>query len=508
MNVSINCKLSGNLRFMSLTNIDIEKLMKDEPNFKGVFAIDTLPNKAIGCGVINYDTIGGKGTHWTCYFNDPKSKFIEHLDSFGLPPSETMKTFLKTSGKQIVYNDSQLQSKNSVLCGYYCIHYIKERNKCKSPYEVLYSFKQQPSEYNERKVLTGSGLDNTKIEKLKSIYFDAKQGFSGINDLTRKSGLKQSEVKQFLDTVDTYTLHKPIRKKFETRRVFVSDIDKQFQADLVEMQQFEKENKGFKYLLTVIDCFSKYAWAVPIKNKTADETIKAFEVIFKERKPAKLQTDKGKEFINKKFQDVLKLNNIHWFSTNSDLKASIVERFNRTLKTKMWRLFTEIGNNKWIDVIDDLVYNYNNSYHSSIKMTPIQGSMTKNKDRVYHNLYGKSKQIILRTKFKEGDKIRISKWKGTFAKGYLPNYKKELFTISKVLNTVPVTYKVQDLNGEQVEGMFYEPELVKFDKQDEDFEVEKILDTRIRNGKKEHLIKWLSYGPEFNSWELAENVKN
>ena len=117
--------------------------------------------------------------------------------------------------------------------------------------------------------------------------------------MVRKSGMKQNEVKEFLDTVDTYTLHKPIRKKFETRRVYVKGIDDQFQADLVEMREYSKENSGYNYLLTVIDCFSKYAWGKPIKNKSADEIIKSFDEIFKERKPVKLQTDKGKEFKNK-----------------------------------------------------------------------------------------------------------------------------------------------------------------------------------------------------------------
>jgi hypothetical protein len=131
----------------------------------------------------NYDERRGQRSHWVCYYNDPKSKYIEYVDTFGLGPSETIKKFLKMSGKEIVYNDSQLQANNSVLCGYYCIYYIKGRNSGKSPYEILYSFEQHPSEFNERKVITG--LDNK--EKLESIYFDPKKGFSGINDLVRRS---------------------------------------------------------------------------------------------------------------------------------------------------------------------------------------------------------------------------------------------------------------------------------------------------------------------------------
>ncbi len=130
--------------------------------------------------------------------------------------------------------------------------------------------------------------------------------------------------------------------------------------------------------------------------------------------------DKGNEFINKKFQDLLKKNNIYWFSNNSNLKASIVERFNRTLKTKMLRYLTEMGHKRWKDVINYLVYNYNNSYHRSIKMTPVEGSIKENESTVYKNLHGESEMFKKSNKFNVGDKVRISKWKETFEKGLFP----------------------------------------------------------------------------------------
>jgi len=178
----------------------------------------------------------------------------------------------------------------------------------------------------------------------------------------------------------------------------------------------------------------------------------------------------------------------------------LVERFNRTLKEKMWKYFSEIGNNKWIDIIDDLIYNYNNSYHTSIKMKPVEASKKKNEIQVRENLYGNMVIETKKPKFKIGDKVRISRWKNIFSKGYLQNYTTELFTISNVLNTSPITYKIKDWNDEEIEGIFYEPELVKYNKQDEDYEVEKILKTRIKKGKKELFVKWKSYGPQFNSW--------
>ena len=493
-----------------LTNVDISHMLKDIPHFRGVYTRDILPKRIFKkeCGVINTDIISGIGKHWICYYNDPKSKYIEFLDSFGLSPAQEILTYLETSGKDIIYNSSQLQANVSTKCGYYCVYFIKERNNGKSMYDILYSFKQYPDITNERKIIVGTGLSNKKRDLLNKLYYDPKIGYSGINDLVRKSGLKQKEVKEFLDTVDTYTLHKPIRKKFETRRVYVKGIDDQFQADLVEMREFSKENDGYNYLLTVIDCFSKYSWAIPIRNKTAEEIIKSFDNIFKERKPLKLQTDKGKEFINKKFQSFLKEHNVKWFSTDSEFKASIVERFNRTLKTKMWKYFTQVGTRKWIDIVDDLVYNYNHTYHTSIKMTPIEGSEKENETQVYKNLYAKEVKTNKVNKFKVGDKVRISKYKSVFEKGYLPNWTTELFNVSKVLKTNPVTYKIKDFNDDEVTGIFYEQELVKFDKQDQDFEVEKILKTRTRNKKKEYFVKWKGYPISMSSWIPAENLKD
>jgi hypothetical protein len=129
-------------------------------------------------------------------------------------------------------------------------------------------------------MIDGSGLSIKETRKLEKLYFNPKTGHSVINDLARKSVLTNDKVKQFLDTVDTYTLYKPIIKNFETRKVYVKGIDDQFQADLVEMIPYARENDNYRYMLTCIDCFSKFAWVIRIKNKTADEVIKAFEKIF------------------------------------------------------------------------------------------------------------------------------------------------------------------------------------------------------------------------------------
>src|SRR5699024_3516115 len=215
-------------------------------------------------------------------------------------------------------------------------------------------------------------------------------------------------------------------------------IDQQWQADLVEMIPYSKDNKNYKYLLTVIDCFSKFGWAIPIYNKSGIEIYKAFKSIFTKFKRIlnKIQTDLVKEFYNKDVKKLFKENNIIHFSTHSNVKASIVERFNRTLKEKMWKYFTENKTNKWIDILDSLLENYNSSYHRSIKMSPLLASNKENSSQVENNLYGNIKNIEMKKpRYKVGDKVRINKYKSIFAKGYLPNYTSEIFIISEVVKS-------------------------------------------------------------------------
>jgi len=155
------------------------------------------------------------------------------------------------------------------------------------------------------------------------------------------------------------------------------------------MREFTDSNDGCNYLLCVIDCFSKYAWVEPLKTKTGAETTKAVESIFnKGRIPAKLQVDNGKEYYNTNVESLLKNNNIEYFSTFSDKKAAMAERFNRTLKSRMWKYFTTNETRKWIDIVQQLVNDYNNSSHSTVKMTPVEASKPENYAAGWTHVYG------------------------------------------------------------------------------------------------------------------------
>ena len=219
-------------------------------------------------------------------------------------------------------------------------------------------------------------------------------------------------------------LHKPITRNFQKRTVVSNGIDEIWAADLVEMQKFSKWNKGVKYLLMVIDVFSKYGWIRGLKDKKTETVSKAFGDVFKsKRKPKMLWTDKGSEFISKHFKDFLKREGIKLYHTENEEKSSVVERWNKTMKTNMWKMFTVNNNTVYFDKIDKLVNDYNNTRHSSIKMTPVEASKKKNESKVWANLYGDL--IYLKPgkpKFSIGDKVRISKFKRkVFDKGYIPN---------------------------------------------------------------------------------------
>lgn len=184
-------------------------------------------------------------------------------------------------------------------------------------------------------------------------------------------------------------------------------------ADLVEVQSIAKQNKGFRYILVIIDKFSKYAWAQPIKKKTGKDVTEAFAKILKSangHKPQNLQTDAGKEFYNQVFQNLMKQQNIYHFSTHGGAKASIVERFNRTLKSKLYKYFTAANMLKYVDVLPKLMYQYNHTYHKSIRMSPAK-VISFNTKEVWYNLYGKytKKKKKKSPAFKVGDKVRLNK---------------------------------------------------------------------------------------------------
>jgi transposase InsO family protein len=206
----------------------------------------------------------------------------------------------------------------------------------------------------------------------------------------------------------------PARKHYSRNPTIFAFIDHQWQADLADVAQLEKDNDGVRYLLTVIDCLSKYAWVIPLLRKNANEIQEAFVRLFEQsapRKPRRLQTDKGKEFLNSTVQKLFKNLDIHHFSTENETKASIVERFNRTLKTRLWAYMTANNTDRYIDALTDIVNSYNHSKHRTIGMCPADVK-PKHVKKLWNSIFAKHFSRPHKPhKIDIGESVRVSKVK-------------------------------------------------------------------------------------------------
>ena len=379
-------------------------------------------------------------------------------------------------------------------------------------------------------------------KKLSKTYFDVQSegGYGGVERLHKSTGVKRKNVKKWAEGEEAYTLHKPIRYKFERRPTIVSGPYDQFQMDLLDTSAYSSKNNGVRFLLIVIDVFTKFAWAVGLKNKSANSVIKGLENILKSKSAKKvksIQTDKGTEFINKKLKTYLKKKKIRFFtSENEDIKCSIVERFNRTLQSKLHRYLTRNHTSKYINVLPKIIKGYNNSVHKTTGHTPqalvdhvLRGRAipgNKSLEDIWQKIYQlpdsywkptvrasvylkkKKKGVSIKSKkqfLSVGDFVRINKTRKVFKKGYLPSWSKELFTVSKIRNTNPTTFQLTDASGEIIKGGFYYQELQRVTPP-EFYDIEEVIKTRKSKRGREFLVKWVGYSPSYNSWVSEQNL--
>ncbi len=297
--------------------------------------------------------------------------------------------------------------------------------------------------------------------------------------------------------------HRAVRK-YRHRKVLVSGVDEIWSMDLAFMDAYAQYNKGYKVLLCVIDVFSKYGWCVPLKDKTAPSILGAVKKIVADsgRSPGKIWVDQGSEFYNKHFLAWAQENDITVYSTHWDGKAVVAERFIRTIKEMLFKKFTSTNSRDWLKLLGPALEKYNNRVHKTILMTPTEASQTDNEVQVYNNLHRDSSQAPKKKhkpKFAVGDNVRISRIKEKFEKGYEPNYTFEVFVISSVQDTDPVTYKLTDYLGEPITGGFYEQELIKTSVPDYR-EVETVLKTRQKGKSKQYFVKFYGWPDKYNDW--------
>ena len=279
-------------------------------------------------------------------------------------------------------------------------------------------------------------------EDLSEIYLDPSHpaSFSSPYNLyqyAKHMGYSKKQVNNWLQQQDVYTLHKQVKHKIPRPRVIVSAKDQEWDGDTVNMEAYRSKNKGYAYILILIDIFTRFAWTVPLKTLTGKEMVHAMKEVFTSYKPEKLRTDSGSEFKNKYVKVYLTQIGIKHFTTTNVVKANFAKRLIKTLKSKIICYMKHNQTKHWIDVLTKITNSYNKSKHRSIKMSPQQARESYAitlwnyqygpKNPQIHNQPPKPKPVY---KFEENDRVRLAKYKTTFERYYDEKWTHEIFTVT------------------------------------------------------------------------------
>ena len=336
------------------------------------------------------------------------------------------------------------------------------------------------------------------------------------------------KIKKWLQNQDDYSLQRPIRRQFKRARVVVSSFDEQLDVDLLDMQSLAKYNDNVKYLLVTIDVFSRYVRVRPLKNKTAKAVEKSLADILSNVNVKKIRTDGGGEFNNKWIKQLLKEKNIYHHITLNEVKANYVERFNKTLKTMIFKYLNRQKTNTYLNVLQKLVQSYNSTPHRSLNnIAPKDVNDTnsanlwaflylapsQSKSKINDKTQGKKTKTTKRKqlyKFRKGQLVRISHQRKIFTRAYNEQWSYEVFKIYKrfQIQAIPM-YKLKDLLELEIDGNFYQSELQAVDKSEETlWEIEKILHKKKRSNSMQYFVKWRGYPKRFNSWVDESAIQN
>ena len=369
---------------------------------------------------------------------------------------------------------------------------------------------------------------------LKQIYFNPLNpaSFQGPQKLyhyvkkDKKFNLSHAQINNWLQKQESFSRNKKLLRNFNRRRVIVGGINDQFEIDLASFVPYARYNQNYQYLLAVIDVFSRYAWVVPIKNKTSKYVIQELEKIFNSgRRPLRIRSDAGAEFTSNEFENFIKRKNIHHFTTHNEKQANYVERFIKTIKSKIYRYMIQNNTKKYINILPKLVKSYNETWHSGIKMEP-KNVTEENERQLWWQMYMMKKplpsaQFIakyrkmkpsekIKFKFSIGDNVRISYLRSPFQREYDAKWSAEVFCIIKrnFVEGFPI-YKVVDLKEIPLKGSFYEKELQKVEIiPDALYKIEKIVKKRKQGRKTFYKVKWEGWPSSFNQWIEESEIKN
>ena len=340
------------------------------------------------------------------------------------------------------------------------------------------------------------------------------------------------QIKEWLEEQEAYSLSRNVLRNFQRGRVLVTGIDDQWEADLGDFQDYADDNDNYRYVLFVIDVFSRYGWALPIKNKTAEEIIRAFKIILNNeegRKPQCLRTDAAKDFTSEKFQRFLKKEDIHHFVTHSEKQANYVERFIQTIKRKLFQHMIVNNNARYIQSLPVFVKMYNHKKHSGIQERPIDVNEwnesrlwwqwywpkepfdDKNPDWIDEKTRKTTKRLVKQKKakfaFKVGDLVRISYIRTPFQREYSAKWTREIFRVTdRFIRQKQRIYKLVDWDNDPVEGTFYEYELQRTT-DTPSWKIEKVLKYQGRGAQRHALVQWKGWPKKFNSWIPVTDIQ-
>lgn len=359
-------------------------------------------------------------------------------------------------------------------------------------------------------------------EYISRIYFDPRHAasFKGANkvyEVVKEEGKHKiglAKIRNWLQEQESFSIHKDANRQFSRLKVIVTGKYDQYDADLADMSKLSRRNDGVTFLLVVIDVFSRFLWVEPLKNKADRTVVEGFKKIFQRgHVPRRLRTDKGVEFMGNISQDYFQHVGIEqWAAANDDIKANFAERVIRTLKSSIWAYMRKNKNYRYLDVLQDLVFSYNNTKHKTTGMKPYAVTKGDVERRLWWHLYKPEAPYIksrltksVRYVFKEGDHVRISHKAKTFRRSHDEKWTREIFVVRQPFSRLGIRkYRLEDLDGEDITGTFHEAELQRVTySQEDEYEIEGV----VREKGSESLVKWKGWPKKFNSWIPSKDVK-
>lgn len=311
----------------------------------------------------------------------------------------------------------------------------------------------------------------------------------------RDPQVSRNDVTNFLEGNTTYTLHRRRKLKFKRKRTIPAGFFSHMQVDLMDMQKLARENDNYTFVLVAVEVLSRQLYAIPVKNKSAQEMIKAFDRLFAMTPalPLYVYSDRGGEFESREMRRYFSERDIqkHAAFVNT-IKASLAERYIRTLKEKLYRYFSDHATLRWIEVLPKFVHSINASVAKSTGMRPCDVNFD-NAPALWKKIYSVDLRPHRSTRcyIKKGDAVRLAREKYRFEKGYLPTFSDEIMRVRRVITGNPITYELEDQDGEPFLGQFYREELCKTRiDADTTYRIEQVLRERIRKGEKQLFVQF------------------